>query len=103
MSLPCIKFISHFASYLTFIVLIIATNLGFSYEESELKKNKFSQKYELFKQNYSSYIHNDKLDPPKFKDFCIRPDHPSGLDVVITIWIIGNLKIIFNLKIKYYS
>ncbi len=90
LSLPCVKFISHFASYLIFISMIVASNLGSSYDEMSLIQFSIEYGAENFSY-YTSYINKTSLNPPLFRDFLIRPSQPNGIDIVISIWIIGKL------------
>lgn len=88
MSLPCVKFISHLASYLSFIGMVIASNLGFAKEEKRLER--FSLKYSDYFSNFTKYTEKiDLVYQTDFKDFYIRSYKPSDLDVMITIWVLG--------------
>ena len=84
LNFPCVKFISHFASFLAFVFLVVA-----SYQENGAKQENFEklfpQYYEVFK-NYSQ--RNDSI-RIKFSDFYIRKHSPSNLDIIISIWLIG--------------
>lgn len=83
MSQPSVKFISHFASYIVFICMIIASNLSLASLEKNLLK--FSDKFdEHIVENFTKYIENDNLlYRPKFNDFYIRPFFPNLLDIFI--------------------
>jgi hypothetical protein len=82
MSQPSVKFISHFASYLVFICLIITSNLKFEYAEKHLEKFSDTIGINHFK-NFTKYIQNEYLIyRPKFTDFHIRPHSPDMLDIV---------------------
>ena len=88
MSQPSVKFISHFASYVVFICMIITSNLNFASEEHHLVR--FSEKFEHYFENFTNYIENDDLIyRPKFSDFYLRPSFPNELDIVISVWILG--------------
>ena len=91
MSQPCIKFFSHFASNILFVIMV-----SFNYseifentqEELSFKKiYKYTSNYTKIFEDYSKRkdlkIHSD------FNDFYIRPYTPTTLDLVISIWIIG--------------
>ena len=89
MSLPCVKFISHLASYLAFIVMILASNLRFTLIETRL--DKFSCTYLHLFDNFTLYVEKKDLKyQPQFNDFYLRSHVPSELDVLITVWILGN-------------
>lgn len=83
MSQPSVKFISHFASYLVFICLIIASNVHFPSEEVSLER--FSSKFgHFYFANFTRYTENEKLTyRPEFTDFYIRPYAPNELDIVV--------------------
>ncbi|RMZ93519.1 short transient receptor potential channel 3-like [Brachionus plicatilis] len=105
MSLPCVKFISHFASYLSFIGMLIASSLRFAKEEKQLER--FSHKYSNYFSNYTEYVENiDYVHQVDFSDFYIRSYKPSDLDLLITIWVIGQtwheIKKLFQLGIYEY-
>ena len=115
LSLPCVKFISHFASYLVFIFMIIAANLGFASEVNSLVNFAVNGDDDhsngaLFPDwviaNYSAYVRNKLVNHPPFTNFTIRPSSPSALDIIITIWICGHIwheiKKIFNIGIHDY-
>lgn len=88
MSQPSVKFISHFASYLVFICMIITSNLNFASEEQNL--HRFSETFDDLYENYTQYVENSELIyRPKFNDFYLRPSSPNELDIVISIWILG--------------
>lgn len=87
MTLPCVKFISHFASYIFFILMVVASFLNFADEESpENMVEMFPHLSETF-HNYSKredlVIHLD------FTNFYIRENKPRYIDIIISVWIIG--------------
>lgn len=94
MALPCVKFISHFASYLAFLCMIISSSVRFAYDESNSKSiatTRFQCQFTKYFSNFSEYTNRSDLAyKPDFYDFYIRPTRPSGLDLVISIWVIGN-------------
>ena len=105
MNLPCVKFISHLASYLSFISMVIASNLRFANEEKRLER--FSLKYSDYFSNFTEYAEKvDLVYQVDFQDFYIRPYKPSDLDVLITIWVLGQtwheIKKLFLLGIYEY-
>lgn len=105
MSLPCVKFISHFASYLSFIGMVIASNLRFAKEEKQLER--FSLKYSNYFSNFTEYAEKiDLVYQTDFSDFYIRSYKPSDLDLLITIWVLGQtwheIKKLFLLGIYEY-
>ena len=83
--------------------MVLASNLRFTLIEKKL--DKFSCVYPDKFYNFSLYVNNEEIDTgniryrPQFTDFYIRPHNPSELDVLITVWIIGNL----NNKINLFS
>jgi len=85
MSQPSVKFISHFASYIVFICLIIASNVSFPSQENSLEK--FSSKFgNYYFANFTRYIENEDLAyRPQFRDFFIRPYYPNVIDIVIRL------------------
>jgi len=88
MHLPCIKFITFTLSYITFLVLIIATSLRLDDENS--LNAQFSKLYPDRMVNYTNYINNNAVGI-RFvpSDFYLRNDTPVSLDLVVCIWLFG--------------
>jgi hypothetical protein len=93
MSQPCIKFFSHFASNLLFVGMISFRYLDFTYtypEETMTFKKLYN--HTNFTKIYDDYVYRKdsnlsyKVD---FSDFYIRKHNPSTLDIIITVWIVG--------------
>jgi hypothetical protein len=92
LSLPIIKFISHFASYLSFILIVITYNLQFVSDGTHLAR--FSENFPYFFSNFSAYTEREDLYYViQFDDFYIRPNSPSLLDIILSIWIIGEFRL----------
>ncbi len=80
--LPCINFISHLASYLSFIILIIASILIVPAQFENFEK--LSDSYSEFYQNYTYYLNRKDINiKPVFNDLIIRPSFPSKLGINI--------------------
>jgi transient receptor potential cation channel subfamily C protein 6 len=76
--LPCVKFISHFASYLVFITLIIVSILD--YPSQFATNEKLSESYTEFYENYTFYLNRKDISfKPLFNDLIIRPSNPTNL------------------------
>ena len=74
--------------------MILASNLRFTLIEKKL--DKFSCTHSDKFDNFTSYINKTDLKyQPRFTDFYIRPHSPSELDVLITVWILGQNKGLF--------
>ncbi len=62
------------------------------YSGDEINREKFSVAYPEYFENYTQYNENEHLEIKfKPKDFFIRNHKPYTLDIVICIWIFGNL------------
>jgi len=93
MSRPVIKFLSHFASYLCFIVMIVVDYLQYDYEDKVyLKFSSLLPNYTKILNNYSK--RNDLTYNLDFTDFVIRDSQPTQLDIVISIWVLGQVNIL---------
>jgi hypothetical protein len=78
--LPCVKFISHFASYLVFIALIIASIVDYPSQFSQVERFSNSSRFYEFYASFTVYINNTNLSiKPIFTDFFVRPSTPSKL------------------------
>jgi len=100
LSLPIIKFISHFASYLTFILIVITYNLQLVSDGTHLSM--FSENFPYFSSNFSAYTDREDLYYViPFDDFYIRPNFPSSIDIILSIWIIGKF-LLFHLFLSAY-
>ena len=99
MNQSCVKFISHMASFLFFIIMLIATYLEYSVEvEIEDFKNSFPS----YKESFETYSKREDLPIHlSFSNFVIRKHVPSALDIIISIWIIG--KILANNNLIFFS
>ena len=96
MSQPAIKFISHFASYLIFIGMIITTYFQYSLEEENGEDKNFNTHFKNYSKDLEEYSkRTDILIHLDFNDFVMRQHQPNRLDIIISIWIIGNLNNIF--------
>ena len=88
MSLPSIKFISHFASYLIFIAILVAMNIELAYTDPG---EKFSVLFKSMHACYSEYVEKKLAIVTQYNDFYFRPSAPTSIEIVISIWIIGKL------------
>lgn len=86
---PCVKFIMHIITYLFFICLLIASRLQYIHQEKQNKQ--LSKSYPNEYSIYKAYIGNKKL---KYRfsetDLYFRVDDLSEIDILISIWILGN-------------
>lgn len=88
MSQPAVKFLSHFASYIIFIVMIITAYLRFDHtNKNYVKFRDIFQNYTKIMDSYSN--RNDLKYHLDFTDFVIRDSVPTKIDIFISIWIIG--------------
>lgn len=92
---PFLKFISHTTSYFCFIAMIIVSSLTFAQEQQ--KCDLFSLTYPEYNASFVTYVNTQAF---KYRfpthDFYIRLHKPNYLDLVITLWILGN----FNYSIE---
>lgn len=88
MAQPCIKFIAHTASYLAFVIFIIASSIKI---DANLKYNQFSKTYPNYNETFVNYVANTSF---KFRfptsDFIIRDENPTILDYILSVWILGS-------------
>ena len=84
---PCVKFITLTTSYVILVIMVIYSNLDFPYEVINYRV-RFSEKYPLFFNNFSYYVHNKALKYQfHIEDFYLRRSDPSQCDIVLSIWI----------------
>ena len=70
--------------------MVIASNIRFTLIEKRLERFSCSHS-ELF-ENFTNYINTTELKfQPQFNDFYIRPNAPSDLDLLISLWVLGKL------------
>ena len=90
MAQPFIKFAGYCMSYITFIVLILASSFEFKLNVIN-DDEKFSTNYRSYYSDYVKYTQRSNL-TIKFEvnDFYIRANHmPSILDIIICSFLIG--------------
>ena len=89
MNQSCVKFISHMASFLFFIVMVIATYLEYSFEE---EFDDFKISFPNYTESFEKYSKREDLPIHlTFSNFVIRKHVPTALDIIISIWIIGKI------------
>ena len=92
---PCIKFLSHTISYAIFIILIILSSLLFAAEfEKPFKRFSIENRNLSLALNSSielcrTVYQNSCQIYPMNNDFYFRPETPTWIDIVISIFVVG--------------
>lgn len=87
MTLPCVKFISQFASYLIFVGMIISSFFKFPIHESN---HNFMELFPRFNESFLKYVNRKDLAVHiDFENFFFRENRPTGLEITISVWILG--------------
>jgi hypothetical protein len=86
MSQPCIKFITHTSSYIFFIGMIVA-----SYFVSEQSSGDFMRlaEYKPYRELFVNYTRSNLTIKVDFCNFFIRVNKPQALDIILSVWVIG--------------
>jgi hypothetical protein len=98
MSQPCVKFVSHTASYIAFISMIIASSVQYSFNESghvnfsQVVSPDVYNAYRRFSVNSTTSAAATAITTMckfNFEDFVLRKSTPHALNLTLTIWVAG--------------
>lgn len=105
LSLPSIKFISHFVSYIVFVIFIIVSSFTRETLETQVSMLK-NTKSPIFHHN-ETFVHyvsrSDLKIHLNFSDIFVRPTGTLYIDLLITVWVVGNFKTYLALNKKTHA
>ena len=93
---PWVKFVIHTTTYIAFLVMIVAstveTSMLWESRNSTVSANYPSifAKYDAIRNNTNSYHYG--------RDIPIRQTYPTTSQMLITIWVVGNVQLLSNLQ-----
>jgi hypothetical protein len=91
MSQPFVKFVAKTLMYTLFVIFIVASTVQYPVLETE--SIRFSDVYKNFTNNFSEYVSRHDLKYTFFEnDFFFRASDPTALDLLVSVWVIGNFK-----------
>lgn len=88
MDLPCIKFITFTASYITLMVLLVLSSLRV--ENKDLDEGSFKDLYNHTYESYQIYIKRNLTYKFQTENFFIRNTRPNNIDLTICVWLLGS-------------